>query len=135
MDEQKLLNAPKDDYMNEEQLAFFERRLIELKQQTLQEIEEVRVEIRYGRVSDMNDRATLEEEAIIALRIANRKRQLITKIDAARQRIRTGQYGYCLQTDEPIGIARLLIRPTAEYCTDVKTLNEKRESQYEYKHR
>lgn len=80
----------------------------------------------------MSDRATLEEESMIAIRIADRKRQMIPKIDAARRRIRQGEYGYCLQSDEPIGIARLLIRPTAEFCADVKTLNEKRENHYEH---
>ena len=73
-----------------------------------------------SQVSDVLDRAQQEEESQIALRIADRKRQLIPKIDAARQRIRSGEYGYCLQTGEPIGIARLLIRPTAEYCTDAR---------------
>ncbi|WP_297810045.1 TraR/DksA C4-type zinc finger protein [uncultured Methylophaga sp.] len=132
MDEKSLLNASEDDYMNDEQLAFFDARLVELRKQTLEEIESMRAEINQGRVSDMSDRATLEEEAIIAIRIADRKRQLIPKIDAARHRIRQGDYGYCLQTGEPIGIARLLIRPTAEYCADVKTINERKESQYDH---
>lgn len=116
----------------DEQLAFFDNRLIELRSQTLEEIMRIRAEISQARVSDMNDRASLEEEAMIAIRIADRKRQLIPKIDAARQRIRQGEYGYCLQTGEPIGIARLLIRPTAEYCADVKTINERKESHYEH---
>lgn len=132
MDEQQLLDAPDESYMNDEQLAFFDNRLIELRSQTLEEIMRIRAEISQARVSDMNDRASLEEEAMIAIRIADRKRQLIPKIDAARQRIRQGEYGYCLQTGEPIGIARLLIRPTAEYCADVKTINERKESHYEH---
>jgi DnaK suppressor protein len=132
MDETTLLNAAEEDYMNAEQLAFFDQRLQDLRKETLAEIETLREEITQARVSDMSDRATLEEEAIIAIRIADRKRQLIPKIDAARQRIRQGDYGYCLQTGEPIGIARLLIRPTAEYCADVKTINERKESHYEH---
>ncbi|MCX4193193.1 TraR/DksA family transcriptional regulator [Methylophaga sp. OBS1] len=132
MDETTLLNAAEEDYMNDEQLAFFDQRLQDLRKETLAEIESLREEITQARVSDMSDRATLEEEAIIAIRIADRKRQLIPKIDAARQRIRQGDYGYCLQTGEPIGIARLLIRPTAEYCADVKTINERKESHYEH---
>jgi len=132
MDETTLLNAAEEDYMNAEQLAFFDQRLQDLRKDTLEEIETLREEITQARVSDMSDRATLEEEAIIAIRIADRKRQLIPKIDAARQRIRQGDYGYCLQTGEPIGIARLLIRPTAEYCADVKTMNERKESHYEH---
>lgn len=132
MDETTLLNAAEEDYMNDEQLAFFDQRLQDLRKETLAEIESLREEITQARVSDMSDRATLEEEAIIAIRIADRKRQLIPKIDAARQRIRQGDYGYCLQTGEPIGIARLLIRPTAEYCADVKTMNERKECHYEH---
>jgi len=132
MDEKTLLNAPEEEYMNDEQLAFFDARLQALRKHTLEEIESIRAEIHHSRVSDMSDRATLEEESMIAIRIADRKRQMIPKIDAARRRIRQGEYGYCLQSDEPIGIARLLIRPTAEFCADVKTLNEKRENHYEH---
>lgn len=130
MDEQALLNAKDEDYMNNAQLTFFDDRLQQLKRDTLREIESLKSEIALSRVSDVNDRATLEEEAAIAIRIADRKRKLLPKIDAARLRIRQGDYGFCLQSGEPIGIARLLIRPTAEYCADVKTINEKRETHY-----
>lgn len=132
MDEQTLLNAPETDYMNAAQLAFFEERLRQLRAETLSEIETLRSQIsNRGQVSDVTDRATQEEEAAIAMRIADRKQQLIYKIDAARQRIRSGEYGYCVQSGEPIGIARLLSRPTAETSTDIKTLSEKREQTYE----
>ena len=133
MDERTLLGMDEADYMNEEQLAFFDARLVELRRQTMEEIEASKQEINYDRVSDVSDRATLEEEAQIALRLADRKRQLIPKIDKARQRIRQGEYGYCLQSGEPIGIPRLLVRPTAEYCTDIKNINETRERGYEYR--
>ncbi|MEX1201486.1 MAG: TraR/DksA C4-type zinc finger protein [Methylophaga sp.] len=132
MDEQALLNAPVADYMNEAQRAFFDKRLQDLRAETLQEIDAIKQEISHNtQVSDVTDRATLEEEAMLALRIADRKQQLIRKIDSARQRIRSGEYGYCLQTGEPIGLARLLIRPTAEYCADIKTINEQREGLYD----
>ncbi|EGL54917.1 DnaK suppressor protein [Methylophaga aminisulfidivorans MP] len=133
MDEEALLAMDQADYMNAEQLAFFDARLLELRQETLDEIEASKVDINYERVSDVSDRATLEEEAQLALRLADRKRQLIPKIDKARQRIRQGDYGYCIESGEPIGIARLLIRPTAEYSTDIKNINEKRERRYEDK--
>lgn len=132
MDEKTLLSAPESEYMNEKQLAFFDKRLRELRAETLEEIDAIKQEVRHNtQVSDVTDRATLEEEAMLALRIADRKQQLIYKIDLARQRIRSGDYGYCLQSGEPIGIARLLIRPTAEHCTDIKTLNERREGLYD----
>jgi DnaK suppressor protein len=133
MDNKALLAMDEADYMNAEQLAFFDARLLELRQETLDEIEASRVDINYERVSDVSDRATLEEEAQLALRLADRKRQLIPKIDKARQRIRQGDYGYCIESGEPIGLARLLIRPTAEYSTDIKNINEKRERRYEDK--
>lgn len=136
MDEATLLAAPEAQYMNAEQLAFFDQRLQQLRAETLDEITAIKNQmLGNSQVSDVLDRAQQEEESQIALRIADRKRQLIPKIDAARQRIRNGEYGYCLQTGEPIGIARLLIRPTAEYCTDVKTINELKEGIYENKSR
>lgn len=136
MDEEDLLAASETEYMNAEQLAFFDHRLQQLRTETLDEISAVKNQmLDNSQVSDVLDRAQQEEESQIALRIADRKRQLIPKIDAARQRIRSGEYGYCLQTGEPIGIARLLIRPTAEYCTDVKTINEQKEGLYEVKSR
>lgn len=133
MDEIELLAMSDEDYMNELQLAFFDAKLVLLRQETLDEIDASKSEISYEKVSDVSDRATLEEEAQIALRIADRKRNLIPKIDKARQRIRQGEYGYCIQSGEPIGLARLLIRPTAEFCIDVKSINEKREQTYDYK--
>ena len=136
MDEATLLAASEAQYMNAEQLAFFDQRLQQLRAETLDEITAIKNQmLGNSQVSDVLDRAQQEEESQIALRIADRKRQLIPKIDAARQRIRNGEYGYCLQTGEPIGIARLLIRPTAEYCTDVKTINELKEGIYENKSR
>lgn len=136
MDEATLLAASEAQYMNAEQLAFFDQRLQQLRAETLDEITAIKNQmLSNSQVSDVLDRAQQEEESQIALRIADRKRQLIPKIDAARQRIRNGEYGYCLQTGEPIGIARLLIRPTAEYCTDVKTINELKEGIYENKSR
>jgi DnaK suppressor protein len=136
MDEKTLLAAFDEEYMNAEQLAFFDQRLQQLRTETQDEITAIKNQmLGNSQVSDVLDRAQQEEESQIALRIADRKRQLIPKIDAARQRIRSGEYGYCLQTGEPIGIARLLIRPTAEYCTDVKTINEQKEGVYEHKFR
>jgi len=132
MNKAELLAASDDDYMNAEQLAFFDQILIALKQETITEIEHIHAEISSNKVSDMNDRATLEEENLLALRLAERKSYLLKKIHDARQRIQQGEYGYCLQSGEPIGIQRLLIRPTAEYCADVKQLNERRERHYEH---
>lgn len=132
MDEKTLLNASESDYMNPDQQAFFDKRLSRLRNETLAEIEQLRQQIaNRGQVSDVTDRATQEEEAMLTMRIADRKQQLITKIDRAKQRIRNGEYGYCIHSGEPIGIARLLVRPTAENSTDIKKLNEQREGEYD----
>ena len=80
--------------------------------------------------SDLNDRASSEEQSSVALRIVDREQKLLPKIQQSLERIRLGEYGYCMESGEPIGIARLLARPTAEYCTEVKTLKEMKEHQY-----
>jgi DnaK suppressor protein len=132
MDEKNLPDANDDEYMNAASLAFFDNKLVELYAQTRDEISSILDEITLGKVSDMNDRATIEEENAIALRLLDRKRKFLPKIDAARKRIKDGDYGYCLLTGDPIGIQRLLIRSTAEYCADAKQINEKRETRYEH---
>jgi len=80
--------------------------------------------------SDPNDRASWEERSSVAFRIADREQKLIPKIQQSLERIRSGIYGYCLETDEPIGIPRLLARPTAEYCAEVKEVKELKETRY-----
>ena len=80
--------------------------------------------------SDPNDMASSEEASAIALRIVDREQKLLPKITEALERIRLKEYGYCLESGEAIGVARLLARPTAEYCTEVKVLNEIKEQEH-----
>ncbi|CAA0112325.1 TraR/DksA family transcriptional regulator [Zhongshania aliphaticivorans] len=118
-------------YMNAQQLAFFSDRLSALKRETLGHIHAAQK--RLGERFELNDEADLaqyEEESRMALRIVDREAKLLHKIDAAVARIRAGEYGYCLESGEPIGIDRLLIRPTAEYCAEVKTQMEEKEKHY-----
>jgi len=118
-------------YMNAQQLAFFSDRLITLKRETLGRI--YAAQKRLGERLELNDDADLaqyEEQSRMALRIVDRETKLLHKIDAALARIRSGEYGYCLESGEPIGIDRLLIRPTAEYCAEVKTQMEEKEKHY-----
>jgi DnaK suppressor protein len=68
----------------------------------------------------------------LALRIVERETKLLTKVDAALLRIKTGEYGYCLSSSDPIGLARLLARPTAAFCTELK--NQMEESEKHYAH-
>lgn len=129
--EEQLLKAPKSKYMNEEQLVFFKERLIELHDSTCQQIVDAKKRmVSPMDFSDPSDRATSEEQSVIALRIVDREQKLIPKIRQSLERIRLGDYGYCLESGEPIGIPRLLARPTAEYGAEVKTLKEMKEHQY-----
>ncbi|ONF44100.1 RNA polymerase-binding protein DksA [Marinobacter lutaoensis] len=126
---EELLNAPESEYMNADQLAFFKALLEQLRQDTMDSIEAAKQTLANPpEHNDEADRAAYEEESRMALRIVDRERKLLPKIDAALRRIATGEFGYCLESGEPIGIPRLLARPTAELCTEVKELSERRES-------
>ncbi|MFT6550444.1 MAG: DnaK suppressor protein [Zhongshania marina] len=118
-------------YMNVQQLAHFSDRLLTLKRETLGHV--YAAQKRLGERLELNDDADLaqyEEQSRMALRIVDRETRLLHKIDAALARIRAGEYGYCLESGESIGIDRLLIRPTAEYCAEVKTQMEEKEKHY-----
>lgn len=129
--EEQILKAPASEYMNQEQLDFFTQRLLDLYQSTSERIQEAKAQmVSPMDFSDPSDRATSEEESNIALRILEREQKLLPKIHQSLERIRNGEYGYCLESGEPIGIPRLLARPTAEYCAEVKTLKELKEHHY-----
>jgi len=117
--------------MNAKQLEFFRERLLDLHDITVTRImgakEQLDSPMDY---SDPSDRATCEEQSNIALKIVEREQKLLPKIQKALERIRQGEYGYCLESGEPIGVPRLLARPTSEFCVEVKTLKEIREQQY-----
>jgi len=129
----ELLQAPEEDYMNDAQLAFFRELLEELRTETMDNIEAAKQQLAQPpEMNDEADRASYEEESRLALRIVDRERRLLPKIDTAIKRIFNGDYGFCLESGEPIGIPRLLARPTAELCAEVKTLNERKELNYRH---
>lgn len=129
--EQKLLDASEEEYMNEEQLAFFKDRLIELHNETREHIRGVKDQMLIPPdLSDPSDRASWEEQCALSMRIVDREQKLLPKIQQALERIRAGTYGYCLESGEPIGIPRPLVRPTAELCADVKIISEMTEHLY-----
>ncbi|MAZ89440.1 MAG: molecular chaperone DnaK [Cellvibrionaceae bacterium] len=131
LSEEQLLKAPESDYMNEEQLEFFRRHLIELHHSVSERLRHAKKEITKSPDSgDESDHASWEAECTLLLRIIDREQKLLPKIQQALKRISSGCYGYCMESGEPIGIQRLLIRPTAEYCADVKTLQEIKENFY-----
>ena len=122
---------PAKKYMAKEQLEFFQTQLTDQKTEALKEIEDARNSLRVPHeCNDEADRASFEMDSQLYLRIVDRKSKLVKKIDFALRRIKTGEYGYCMETGEPIGIQRLLIRPTAEYCADIKYINDDQEKHF-----
>jgi len=131
MDETELLQMPAKDYMNSAQLQFFRERLLALKSELSQNVTATTEHLRSAEVvSDPSDRATQEEEYGIELRTRDRERKLLRKIDQALARIDDGSYGYCADTGEPIGLRRLLARPTATLSVDAQERREKLERVY-----
>mgnify|MGYP005869905095 CR=1 FL=1 len=129
--DKQIRRAAKKDYMNDKQLEFFRNLLLELKKETIQHIEDARERLaEANRETDELDRALNEEENRLRLRIADRESKLLPKIEEALKRIETGDYGYCEETGEPIGIERLLLRPTATLCAEAKARQERMERNY-----
>lgn len=119
------------DYMNEAQLDFFRTRLLQQRQEVLDRQSEVKDRLNQQETfADPADRATAEEEHWLDLRLRERESMLLHKIDEALRRIENKEYGYCEKTGDPIGIPRLLARPTATVCVDVKGQDERVEAQF-----
>ena len=104
-----------EEFMNPLQQEYFRQKLLRWRAELLAESTETLQHLKEESLlkPDLTDRASLETERSIELRTRDRERKLIAKIDAALQRIEEGTYGYCEETDEPIGISRLEARPTA----------------------
>ena len=129
--EEQILNAPDSDYMNQDQLAFFKNRLVMLYEMTTQRVQEAKhLMANPPEFNDEADRASWEEECSTSLRILDRELKLLPKIKQSLERIRLGEYGYCLESGDPIGVPRLLARPTAEYSAEVKADLEFKERAY-----
>jgi DnaK suppressor protein len=131
LSEEDLLKAPEKDYMNEAQLAFFKKRLVELRDQLLQNADNTGEHLRENEITtDPSDRATLEEEYTLELRTRDRERKLLKKVEKSLRMIEDGSYGYCDETGEPIGIARLLARPTATLSLEAQERRERVQKLY-----
>lgn len=129
--EAQIRKAVKKDYMNDAQLAFFRNLLMEQRQEVLAREVDIRERLNNRENSaDPADRATTEEEHWLDLRLRDREAKLLRKIDQAIDRIKKKDYGYCEETGEEIGIPRLLARPTAQVCVDVKDHSERIEAQF-----
>ncbi|MFO7189461.1 MAG: RNA polymerase-binding protein DksA [Pseudomonadota bacterium] len=129
--EEELLKMPESEYMNAAQLAFFKERLLAMKRQLLENAGATSEHLRENDVvPDPADRATIEEEHALELRTRDRERKLMKKIDESLQRIESGEYGYCEETGEPIGIPRLLARPTATLSVEAQQRRELKQKLY-----
>lgn len=129
--EEELLAAPEKDYMNEAQLAFFKKRLLELRDQLLQNADDTGEHLRENEITtDPSDRATLEEEYTLELRTRDRERKLLKKVEKSIRLIDDGSYGWCEETGEPIGVPRLLARPTATLSLEAQERRERVQKLY-----
>src|SRR4051812_50211997 len=131
LSEEEILRAPEKDYMNEAQLAFFKRKLLEVRDQILRNADDTGEHLRENETTtDPSDRATLEEEYTLELRTRDRERKLLKKVEKSIKLIDDGSYGYCEETGEPIGIPRLLARPTATLSLEAQERRERMQKMY-----
>lgn len=129
--EAELLAMPESDYMNDAQLEFFRGRLQQMERELLQNADETTEHLRETViVPDPADRATIEEEHALELRTRDRERKLLKKVQQSLSRIESGDYGFCEETGEPIGIPRLLARPTATLSLEAQQRRELRQKLY-----
>ncbi|WP_124382621.1 RNA polymerase-binding protein DksA [Ralstonia sp. SET104] len=126
--EAEILKMGDKDYMNEAQLAFFKDRLVKMRDEILANANQTVSDLRETViVPDPADRATIEEEHALELRTRDRERKLLKKVEQSIARIDANDYGYCDETGEPIGIPRLLARPTANLTLEAQERREKRQ--------
>jgi DnaK suppressor protein len=121
-----------DDYMGPRQLDYFKQKLLDWRSALLDEVDATLAELRHDshhEVGDEADRATREAAQTLELRTRDRYRKLLGKIDAALDRIDDGTYGWCEDTGEPIGLARLKARPVTTLCVEAQERRERRERQ------
>lgn len=129
--ETEVIAQSKVNYMAKEQLAFFKDRLLKLQAELRENAGATTEHLRELAVApDPADRATLEEEHALELRARDRERKLLKKVEGALFRIEDGSYGYCEETGEPIGIQRLLARPTATLTIEAQERRELKQKMY-----
>jgi len=126
------LPSENEDYMNPLQVEYFRRKLVDWRKTLIDESRETMDHLKEENwhEPDISDRASLETDAGVELRTRNRYLKLIEKINAALARIDEGEYGYCEETGEEIGIKRLEARPIATMTIEAQERHEKLEKQY-----
>jgi len=130
--EPEILAMPDSEYMNDKQLEFFRVKLQTLKDDLLSNAGETTEHLREDTsiVPDPADRATIEEEHALELRTRDRERKLLKKISQSLQRIDAGDYGFCDETGEPIGLGRLIARPTATLSLEAQQRRELKQKMF-----
>lgn len=128
----EVLAMPESEYMNDKQLEFFRHKLLSLKEDLLSNAGETTEHLREDTsiVPDPADRATIEEEHALELRTRDRERKLLKKIAQALARIDAGDYGFCDETGEPIGLGRLIARPTATLSLEAQQRRELKQKMF-----
>jgi DnaK suppressor protein len=121
-----------EPYMNDNQREYFRRKLLGWRDEILRGSNETLRQLKEeeSRVADMTDWASVETERNFQLRARDRERKLLSKIDEALRRIEEGTYGFCEETQEPIGLRRLEARPIATLSIEAQERHERREKTY-----
>jgi DnaK suppressor protein len=121
-----------EPYMNDNQREYFRRKLLSWRDEILRGSNETLRQLKEeeSRVADMTDWASFETERNFQLRARDRERKLLSKIDEALRRIEEGTYGFCEETQEPIGLRRLEARPIATLSIEAQERHERREKTY-----
>lgn len=124
--------SDKEPYMNDKQLEYFRGKLVEWREELLKESNETLDHLKEENwnEADITDRATVETDAALELRTRDRYRKLINKIDAALRRIYSGEYGFCEDSGDEIGLKRLEARPIATLSIAAQERHERDEKQY-----
>ena len=132
LSDSELFAMPESEYMNDKQLEFFRVRLQTLKDDLLNNAGETTEHLREDTsiVPDPADRATIEEEHALELRTRDRERKLLKKISQSLGRIDAGDYGFCDETGEPIGLGRLIARPTATLSLEAQQRRELKQKMF-----
>ncbi len=131
--DEDILKMPESDYMNEVQLDFFRMKLIEHEREILDNAKKTTQafqEQETNYIADPSDRATIEEEYALELRTRDRERKLLQKIRKAIYMIEKGDYGFCEDTGEPVGLKRLIARPTATLTIEAQERREKMQKHF-----
>ena len=124
--------SEKEKFLNDLQLEYFRQKLLQWRMELLEEVNETRTNLKETSLvePDLGVRASVEADRSLELRTRDRARKLISKIDEALARIEGGSYGYCEETNEPIGIKRLEARPIATLSLEAQERHERMEKTY-----